>query len=38
MQLLSGEFRPGDTVIADADPASRTLKFEKQPELVGAQP
>ena len=35
MQLLSGQFRPGDTVIADADPASRTLKFEKQPEPTG---
>jgi ATP-dependent Clp protease ATP-binding subunit ClpA len=30
MQLLSGEFRPGDTVIADADIATRTLRFEKQ--------
>jgi ATP-dependent Clp protease ATP-binding subunit ClpB len=28
MQLLSGNFRAGDTVVADADPATRTLKFE----------
>jgi ATP-dependent Clp protease ATP-binding subunit ClpA len=36
MQLLSGEFRPGDTVVADADPATRTLRFEKQQELVAS--
>ena len=30
MQLLSGTFRAGDTVVADADTASRTLRFEKQ--------
>jgi ATP-dependent Clp protease ATP-binding subunit ClpA len=30
MHLLSGEFSTGDTVVADADPASRTLRFEKQ--------
>ncbi len=34
LQLLSGTFRAGDTVVADVDPASRTLKFEKQAELV----
>ncbi len=34
MQLLSGTFRAGDVVMADVDPASRTLKFEKQAELV----
>jgi hypothetical protein len=31
MQLLSGTFRSGDTVVADADPATRTLRFEKMP-------
>jgi ATP-dependent Clp protease ATP-binding subunit ClpB len=30
MHLLSGEFSTGDTVVADADPQSRTLRFEKQ--------
>src|SRR5260370_1655956 len=30
MQLLSGEFKSGDTVVADADPRTRTLRFEKQ--------
>jgi ATP-dependent Clp protease ATP-binding subunit ClpA len=34
MQLLSGTFRPGDTVVADADPATRTLRFEKQNEMA----
>jgi ATP-dependent Clp protease ATP-binding subunit ClpB len=29
MQLLSGEFKSGDTVVADADPGTRTLRFEK---------
>ena len=29
MQLLSGEFKPGDTVVADADSRTRTLRFEK---------
>ena len=29
MQLLSGEFKSGDTVVADADPRTRTLRFEK---------
>jgi ATP-dependent Clp protease ATP-binding subunit ClpB len=37
MQLLSGAFREGDTVVADVDPAARTLKFEKQPELAARQ-
>ncbi len=36
MQLLSGEFREGDTVVADVDPGTRTLKFEKQEETVAA--
>jgi len=30
MQLLSGEFKSGDTVVADADPRTRTLRFEKR--------
>src|ERR1700676_1364639 len=30
MHLLSGEFVSGDTVVADIDPASRTLRFEKR--------
>jgi hypothetical protein len=30
MQLLSGEFKAGDTVVADADPRTRMLRFEKQ--------
>jgi len=30
MQVLSGTFRAGDTVVADVDPASRTLRFEKK--------
>jgi ATP-dependent Clp protease ATP-binding subunit ClpA len=30
MQLLSGQFKAGDTVVADADPRTRTLRFEKQ--------
>src|SRR5258706_12833760 len=34
MSLLSGAFGEGDTVVADVDPATRTLKFDKQPELV----
>ena len=34
MQLLSGNFRAGDTVVADADPATRTLRFEKQAVLT----
>jgi len=34
MHLLSGAFGPGDTVVADADPASHTLRFEKQQEVV----
>jgi len=31
MQLLSGAFRSGDTVLAEADPVTRTLRFEKLP-------
>ena len=34
MQLLSGQFVDGDTVIADVDPATRTLRFVKEKELV----
>ena len=29
MQLLSGQFIAGDTVVADADPATRALRFVK---------
>ena len=29
MQLLSGKFVAGDTVVADVDPATRTLQFVK---------
>jgi ATP-dependent Clp protease ATP-binding subunit ClpB len=34
MALLSGDFSAGDTVVADADRANRTLRFEKQREAV----
>jgi ATP-dependent Clp protease ATP-binding subunit ClpA len=34
LQLLSGGFGDGDTVVVDVDPATRTLRFEKQHELV----
>ena len=34
MQLLSGAFGEGDTVVVDVDPATHTLRFEKQRELV----
>ena len=34
MQLLSGQFIAGDTVVADVDPATRTLRFEKQAEAT----
>ena len=34
MQLLSGQFTAGDTVVADAEPGTRTLHFEKQREAV----
>jgi ATP-dependent Clp protease ATP-binding subunit ClpB len=35
MHLLSGQFKSGDTVVADVDPSARTLRFEKQ-ESIGA--
>jgi ATP-dependent Clp protease ATP-binding subunit ClpB len=34
LQLLSGEFRAGDTLVADGDPATHTLRFEKQHEAA----
>ena len=34
LQLLSGGFGDGDTVVVDVDPATRTLRFEKQHEMV----
>jgi ATP-dependent Clp protease ATP-binding subunit ClpB len=37
MHLLSGQFVAGDTVVADVDPATRTLRFEKQ-SAVSDQP
>jgi ATP-dependent Clp protease ATP-binding subunit ClpB len=37
MQLLSGGFVAGDTVVADADPGSRTLRFEKHQEAVAVE-
>ena len=34
LQLLSGEFGDGDTVVAVVDPDKRVLRFEKQKEMV----
>ncbi len=34
LQLLSGEFGDGDTVVVDVDLATHTLRFEKQREMV----
>ena len=34
LPFLSGGFLPGDTVVAEVDPVTRTLRFEKQAELV----
>ena len=38
MQLLSGQFIAGDTVVADVDPNKRTLRFEKQAGVEEARP
>src|SRR5262249_29909696 len=37
MQLLSWNFQAGHAVIADADCATRMLRFEKQTEAVGVK-
>ncbi len=38
MQLLSGKFVAGDTVVADVDPATRTLQFVKEGEVEQVRP
>jgi len=38
MQLLSGKFVAGDTVVADVDSATRTLQFVKEGEVEQVRP
>ena len=38
MLLLGGQFVAGDTVVADADPATRTLRFVKDVGVEEARP
>jgi len=38
LQLLSGQFVAGDTVVADVDPSTRTLRFQKAVGVEEARP